>query len=231
MGFLGAALIGAAVLSSACVTPRPREAGGRETVFLVHGMGRTRASMLFLAHRLRKAGYRTVNVPYNHAARSLDEVTAGLQGLVARESGGRPYHLVGHSLGNVVIRNGFKAGYPPGLGRVVMLAPPNAPAHLAVELKDSWPYRWVGGDSGQRLADPEFYRGLPAPSVEFGVLAGDKGQALTFSEPNDGIVAVSETRLEGMKDFRVLHRTHTFLMNAPDAFAQCLAFLRNGRFD
>ncbi|TPW20474.1 MAG: hypothetical protein FD126_1643 [Elusimicrobia bacterium] len=201
------------------------------TVFLVHGMGRTRASMALLQHRLSRAGYRTVNVPYNQTTQTLEEITARLRKTVAAESGKGPYHLVGHSLGNVVIRNGFKEGFAPGLGRVVMLAPPNAPARLARKLKDFLPYRWVTGDSGQRLADPEFYATLPTPSVEFGVLAGDRGQSLTFSEPNDGIVAVSETRLEGMKDFRVLHRSHTFLMNAPEAAAQCLAFLKTGRFD
>lgn len=230
MGVLGGFLVGAALLSAACATARPRSPAGQETVFLIHGMGRTRASMTLLAYRLRKAGYRTVNVPYTQATESLPEITERLRKTVARESGGNAYHFVGHSLGNVVVRNGFKGGYPPGLGRVVMLAPPNAPPRLAGRLKDVWPYRWVTGDSGRRLADPEFYAGLPAPAVEFGVLAGDRGQARTFAEPNDGVVAVSETRLAGMKDFRVLHRTHTFLMNAPDAAAQCLSFLRTGRF-
>lgn len=229
MGLLGAFFVGVALLSTACAAARPRESA--ETVFLLHGMGRTRASMALLQFRLRRAGYRTVNVPYNQTTESLDEITARLRKTVAAESGGRPYHFVGHSLGNVVIRNGFKEGYAPGLGRIVMLAPPNSPARLARKLKDVLPYRWITGDSGQRLADPEFYATLPVPDSEFGILAGERGQSLTFGEPNDGIVAVSETRLAGMKDFRVLPRTHTFLMNAPDATGQCLAFLKNGRFD
>lgn len=231
MGLLGGLLVGAFLLSSACGAARPRAGAGRETVFLIHGMGRTRASMALLAYRLRRAGYRTVNVPYNQTAEPLGEVTDRLRKTVGRESGGGVYHFVGHSLGNVIVRNGFKEGYPPGLGRIVMLAPPNAPASLARRLRDVPPYRWVTGDSGQRLADPEFYAALPVPAAEFGVLAGDRGQSLTFGEPNDGVVAVSETRLAGMKDFRVLHRTHTFLMNAPETAGQCLAFLRIGRFD
>jgi pimeloyl-ACP methyl ester carboxylesterase len=223
-------LLGLAALSSACVTVSALGGEERETVFLVHGMGRSRASLALLAWRLRKEGYRTVNVPYSQATESLDEIAARLRATVARESGGRRYHFVGHSLGNVVVRRGFKDGYPPGLGRVVMLAPPNAPARLAKALKGTLPYRWVTGDSGQRLADPEFYATLPVPPVEFGVIAGDKGQRLTFDEPNDGVVAVSETRLEGMKEHLVLPRTHTFLMNAPEVPARCAEFLKNGRF-
>ncbi|MBI5596397.1 MAG: hypothetical protein HY928_09950 [Elusimicrobia bacterium] len=229
-GILGGVLSGTALLSAACVGVRARGTVGKETVFLVHGMGRTRASMTLLAYRLRKAGFRTVNVPYNQTTESLEEITARLRETVAGQAGTAAYHLVGHSLGNVVIRNGFKAGYAPGLARIVMLAPPNSPARLAVKFRTVLPYRWVTGDSGQRLAAPDFYALLPVPGVEFGVIAGDRGQRLTFDEPNDGVVAVSETRLEGMKDFRVLHRTHTFLMNAPDTAAQCLAFLRTGRF-
>ena len=41
------------------------------------------------------------------------------------------------------------------------------------------------GDSGQKLSEEEFYRNLPVPTVPFGVIAGDKGQRLTFNEPND----------------------------------------------
>ena len=224
MGLAVAALAGMILLSSV------RAAQGCETVFLVHGMGRTRASLVLLAWRLRRAGYRTVSVRYSQVGESLDEITERLRRTAARESGGRPYHFIGHSLGGIVVRNGFKEGYPPGLGRVVMLAPPNSPPRLARTLKGVFPYRWLTGDSGQRLADPEFYAGLPVPPVEFGVIAGDKGQSLTFDEPNDGVVAVSETALAGMKERLVLHRTHTFLMNAPETARACARFLREGRF-
>jgi hypothetical protein len=186
--------------------------------------------LALLAWRLRRAGFRTVNVPYNQATESLDEITAGLRSTVAREAGGGRYHFLTHSLGGVIVRNGFREGYPAGLGRVVMLAPPNAPPRLARKLEGLPPYRWVTGDSGRRLADPGFYAALPVPPVEFGVLAGDKGQRLTFDEPNDGIVAVSETRLAGMKEHVVLHRTHTYLMNAPEVPALCASFLKDGRF-
>ena len=227
MGILGAVLAAVVVLSGVCAAA---PAAPRETVFLIHGMGRTRASLALLAWRLRREGYRTVNVPYNQAAEGLDDISARLRRTVARESGGRRYHFVAHSLGNVVVRNGFKEGYPPGLGRVVMLAPPNASPRLARKLKGVLPYRWVTGESGRRLADPGFYDGLPVPPVEFGVIAGDKGQRLTFDEPNDGIVTVSETRLAGMKEHVVLRRTHTFLMNAPEVPALCASFLKSGRF-
>lgn len=201
--------------------PRPR------TVFLLHGMGRSRLSMQVLAFRFRRAGRRAVCVPYDHAALSLDAITRDLLALVAREAGGVGYDLVGHSLGNIIIRNGFKAGYPPGLGRVVMLAPPNSPPALARVLRDFPPYRWLGGDSGQRLADPAFYASLPAPEVPFAVVAGERGLA-AWGEPNDAVLPVACTRLAGMREFHVVRRSHTFIMNAPETFELAEGFLRGG---
>lgn len=219
----------AAILAVAACASASRPAGPPETVFLVHGMGRSRLSMALLAASLRRAGFRTVNVPYSQASDSLGQVSEELRRRVALTGGGR-YHLVGHSLGAVIIRHGFLAGYPPGLGRVVMLAPPNSPPHMARKLGSFAPYRWFCGDSGRRLADPAFYSGLPVPTVDFAVLAGERGTRLNSLEPNDGVVTVAETRLEGMKAFKVLRRTHTFLMNAPETAPLVASFLTTGTF-
>jgi triacylglycerol lipase len=111
-----------------------------------------------------------------------------------------------------------------------MLAPPNQPAHLAKLLTKNLIYRWFTGDSGQKLSEEEFYRDLPAPTVPFGVIAGDKGQSLTFSEPNDAVVTVESTKLEGMADWLLLHHGHTFIMNCKDTFEYCQHFIERGRF-
>jgi len=201
-----------------------------ETVVLLHGMGRTRLSLWVLEKRLQRAGFRTLNFPYSARNETLDELSDALHAFVEKNVQTPRYHFVAHSLGNIIIRNGFKKPYRAGLGRIVMLAPPNHPADLAKRLKDNPVYEWVHSDSGQKLASPEFYRDLPAPPVEFGVIAGDRGQQLTFDEPNDGIVTVAGTKLEGMKDWLLLHHTHTFMMNSRDTAEQCVHFLKHGMF-
>ena len=45
-----------------CIQEAP--APPKETVVLLHGMGRTRASLWVLEKRLKKAGYATLNFPY-----------------------------------------------------------------------------------------------------------------------------------------------------------------------
>ncbi len=197
---------------------------------LLHGMGRTQASMLVMSKRFKDAGYQTLNFPYNQASRSLDEISGKLIEFIKEKVKTSRYHLVAHSLGNVIIRNAFRKELPPGLGRIVMLAPPNHPAHLAKRFKENFLYGWITGDSGQKLSEEEFYGDLPIPDAEFGVIAGDKGQKLTFSEPNDGLVPVEGAKLEGMSDFLVLHHAHTFIMNCKDTFEQCKSFIETGSF-
>ena len=200
------------------------------TIILLHGQGRTRLSMVILGKRFRSAGYQTLNFPYNQTTDSLDEISGQLIEFIRKKVKTSNYHLIGHSLGNVIIRNAFRKEYPDGLGKIVMLAPPNQPAHLAKRLKKNPVYRKFTGDSGQKLSEEEFYRDLPVPTVPFGVIAGDKGQSLTFSEPNDAVVTVESTKLEGMADWILLHHGHAFIMNCKDTFEYCQRFIERGRF-
>lgn len=210
------------------------DAGARrevETVVVLHGMGRTRASMMVLAARFRRAGYETLNFPYETATTTLPELSDSLAKFLEKNVRTERYHLVGHSLGNIIVRNAMKRELRPGLGRVVMLAPPNRPARLAKMFRDNLLFRWVTGDAGRKLGEDEFYKTLPVPPVEFAVIAGDTGQKLTFDGPNDGIVDVEGTKLEGMKAHAVLHHTHTFLMNGSDTFELSKRFLESGSFE
>lgn len=201
-----------------------------ETVVLLHGLGRSRVSLWQLARRLRHAGFQTRNVPYSPALHRFDTLVGQLHDFIVEKVETPRYHLVGHSLGNVVIRARFQYGYPAGLGRIVMLAPPNQPPELAHKLNACPPFRLWSGETGKLLASDAFYAALPVPSVPFGVIAGNKGQRLTFDEPNDGIVTVSSTRLEGMAEHLVLPCTHTFIMNSRAAADATIHFLRRGTF-
>ncbi len=215
---------------SAAKSRRPPVEPTGETVVFLHGMGRSRASMLILKKRFRKAGYSVENFPYSQTKEPLDDISKRLTEFIGARVKTPRYHLLGHSLGNVIIRRAFAHGYPEGLGRIVMLAPPNSPSRYARKLKRNLIYKWLTGDSGQKLSDEQFYRSLPLPNVEFGVIAGDKGQDVGFEVPNDGLVAVEVTKLAGMKDFVVVHRTHTFIMNSKEVFLLCRRFLESGRF-
>ena len=201
-----------------------------QTIILLHGMGRTQVSLLILQKRFEKQGYTVLNFPYLEIGSSFQELTEKFRLYVQTEVKTKEYYFVAHSLGNIIIRNGFKKGYRPGLKGIVMLAPPNQPAHLAKILKDFPLFKWRTGESGQILSQKKFYESLPVPGVPFGIIAGNKGHNLTFNEPNDGVVVVSSTKLRGSSDWIVLNHSHTFIMNAEDTFAACLHFIKKGKF-
>ncbi len=50
------------------------------------------------------------------------------------------------------------------------------------------------------------------------------------SEPNDGLVSVESTKLNGMADWILLHHGHTFIMNCKDTFDHCRHFIEHGSF-
>ena len=117
------ALMHACILLSGCVTgSRPDsklDKSGKgtlkkdETIVLVHGQGRTRLSMVVLGKRFRSVGYQTLNFPYNQAIDSLDEISDQLIEFIRKKGKTSNYHLIGHSLGNVIIRDAFRRNTPP----------------------------------------------------------------------------------------------------------------------
>ena len=165
---------------------------------LIHGMGRTRWSMLQLGHRLRRRGHTVLTFGYS-VREAFDAIPLRLAGEVRVFVGREPYALVGHSLGGVIARAALPLleDLPPR--RLVMLGTPNRSPRLARRLCRNLFYRALFGDCGQRLADPAFYRALPVPGLPTTLIAGTWGWHGPFSpfgrEANDGTVALSEILL------------------------------------
>lgn len=204
-------------------------------VFLIHGMGRTPASMAWLALRLRWAGHRTRLFGYSVTLETLDQIAERFLRQVrqtveedARDAAEpRPFAVVGHSLGNIITRMNLEA-LPDGLQRFVMLAPPNSPPALARELQDNPLFQAVTRDTGQTLCDEDFYETLPVPAMPTLILAGTSGPSGPWHplgyRANDTVVAVDETRLGNIEVVEV-PGVHSFLMNRGDVFERVQQFL------
>ncbi|MBI2496866.1 MAG: alpha/beta fold hydrolase [Opitutae bacterium] len=209
-----------------------------ETVILLHGLGRTRWSLWRMERALRRDGYRVVNVTYPSREKTVEDLVRDhLAPLVAAEAKTGKVHVVTHSMGGILLRCHLRDHLIPNLGRVVMLAPPNAGSELADVLKPTWLYRTVNGPAGQQLGTDGLPRALgpwPAGAGELGIIAGDVSLNPLFSAslpgPNDGKVAVASTRLEGMADFLVMPYSHTWLGWRKPVIGQVRAFLLDGKF-
>lgn len=199
-------------------------------VYLVHGMGRSPASMLLLGRRLANAGFEPKYFGYFVSRNSLDAIAREFESFVAsHEDGTTRYAIVGHSLGGVIARLAAPR-LPAGFAKLVMLGPPNRSPRIARALRANPLFKVLTRDAGSRLADPAFFAGLPRTQVPTLVVAGDSFPSLPFhphrGEATDGVVSVHETFLEGAKAMRV-PAIHTFLMNDTGAVRAISRFLRD----
>ena len=156
---------------------------------------------------------------YVAAVESVERIVARLTRRLVQMAD-RPYLVVGHSLGGVLLRLAV-ARLPPGVRppeEIVLVGSPHGAPRLAQRL-GSWSlYRLLNGEAGQLLADPVRMATVPRPAVPCTVVVGTRGIPRRWcpfgDEPNDGVVAVSEVVLGGDEETLVLARGHTFLMNA-----------------
>jgi len=212
----------------------------RECIVLLHGLGRTEKSMSKLEKYLQSEGYLVINIDYPSRHHTIQELSAdvipkAIGTCVERKAA--KIHFVTHSMGGILVRYYLKHNKVPGLGRVVMLSPPNNGSEVIDKLKDLPVFKWIYGPAGAQLGTDGtgIPRKLGAPDYELGIITGDRSinpiLSLMIPGKDDGKVSVESTKLRGMKDFLVVHRTHPFIMNDEYVFRQVVFFIKNGVFD
>lgn len=217
-------------------SPEPPESA--ETVVVVHGLGRTPASMALLAERLEGAGYRVLNFGYPSRSEPIEELVDRLEDEVRRccPDEEDSVHFVTHSMGGVLVRALLARREQPHRGRVVMLSPPNQGSEIVDAFADTPVARAFLGPAGVRLGTGEdgIADRLPPVRFELGIITGDRSLdpigSWLIPGPDDGKVAVESARVEGADDFRVIPASHTFIMNRSDVAEDVVHFLQTGRF-
>ena len=208
-------------------------AGSGDLVVLVHGLWMGRAIWLLAARRLRAHGYRVASFSYPSVRQGLTESARALEAFV-RERAASRVHLVGHSMGGLVVLHMLRHAPSLPIGRVVLLGSPAAGCGTVEQLSRSSAGRYLLG-----AALPQW---TPADAlavvrrVEVGSIAGTRrlgmGPLLGVRLPraNDGVVMVEETVLPGLADHLVLPVSHSGLVVSARVADEITAFLRSGRF-
>jgi pimeloyl-ACP methyl ester carboxylesterase len=210
----------------------------RTVVVYVHGLWQSGGEAVLLRRRLalqldaeaRAFSYRSVAADASTNARQLAEYLSAL----AADT----LHLVGHSLGGLVILKAFElevglhARLPPG--RIVLLGSPLRGSRTARNLA-RWPFgrRVMGRSIHEEVLTARERRWTGAR--ELGLVAGDLGIGLgrlvgPLRGPSDGTVLVEETLLEGARDRVVLPVSHTGMLFSAVVARAAGAFLGTGSF-
>jgi pimeloyl-ACP methyl ester carboxylesterase len=213
---------------------RPAD-GSRATIVFVHGAVVNGWEMAVLRRRLGQLGYGTRLFQYQSMLKGLDQNVDRLGAFIA-STDGDVIHLVGHSMGGVLIRQAFERRPDPRPGRLIAIGSPLLDCWLGRRFLRLHP--WVGRyligrtvlDHISQPRDPE-WRGRR----DFGVLAGTYPFGIgavfrSLPKPSDGVVLLEETRLGGISDHVTFRLNHFGMLFSKRCCAQIARFLALGGF-
>lgn len=215
----------------------------RTVVVYVHGLWLNGWESLLLRQRLsRQLNCTTASFPYASIGAGLEENVRAL----ARFLGGLhadSLHLVGHSMGGLVILELFESraarsvpvsgNLPPG--RIVLLGSPVRGSRAARNLSQLPFGRRMLGLTAHEALLPECDRQWRSER-ELGIIAGTVplgfGRLMgPFDAPSDGTVLVEETHMPGAKQHLSMRTTHSGMVYSAPVARQIVSFLREGRFE
>lgn len=200
-------------------------------VMLLHGLWFGPSSTWLLGRRLKAAGFEPHYFGYPTLRRDLATNARGLAQRLAGFPAGTPVHLVGHSLGGLVILRMLDEHRAPP-GRVVLMGSPVRGSRVARRLSRRG---WTGIALGRNRSDlGRGFATVPA-GREVGVIAGTLGVGAgrlfpDLDQPGDGTVAVAEARPDGPHAFLDLPVSHTGLVVSRRVARAVAAFLDSGCF-
>lgn len=144
-------------------------------------------------------------------------------------------HLVGHSLGGILIRALFHRHPGQKPGRMVTLGTPHGGSRVAQHLsRFSFWRRTMGKGVAQLLAgEPQQW---PPPAREIGAVCGMRSFGLGrwlyrgLPRPNDGLLTVKEAAFPAAREHMALPVSHTGMLFSRVVAEQVGNFLVSGRF-
>ena len=207
-------------------------------VVYVHGLWQRGAEAVWLRRRLardlaadvRAFSYPSVAAGATANARALGEYLSTIRA--------DTLHLIGHSLGGVMIVKLFEehtqalVKLPPG--RIVVLGSPLRGSRTARNLaRLPFGNKIMGLSVGEELLVPRERRWNQRRDL--GVIAGDWGVGMgrlvgRLGGASDGTILVEETQIEGAADRVVLPVSHTGMLFSAAVARAGGAFLSTGRF-
>jgi triacylglycerol lipase len=193
---------------------QPQPESKDETVILIHGLARSSKAMNKMAKELQSEGYNVINHDYPSTSAPIEELTKQIfTTLDSQIKDAQTIHFVTHSMGGIILRQHLENHDLPGLGRVVMLAPPSQGSEVTDKLGNVFLYKWINGPAGNQLGTGTNSHSLrlKAPNFELGIIAGDRTinpfLSMLIPGPDDGKVSLARVKPAAYTDYIQLHTT------------------------
>ena len=217
--------LAAAIIAPGCAAPEQSlpPTPTTETVLLLPGLGRTHRAMSRLQSCLNRQGFDAIDWNYPSTQGRIDDHARELQRtliLLDRDPSVARIHLVGHSLGAIIIRRALTMAVPVKIGRVVMLAPPNRGSKSADRWSTLFGQKAPVLDELSDDPDSVVNRMRVPDGIEIGIIAASY----------DLRVDQRNTHLPGETDHVTLRALHGSIMWQSDTCRHTAHFLRHARF-
>lgn len=201
-------------------------------VVIAPGLWMPGAAMTLLAARVARAGYAPHVFTYRGRG-PLESNVARLARFAREALEGRAAHFVGHSLGGVLILETLNRHPELPVASAVLLGAPARGCLAGRRLGGARLGRWMLGACGElwQERDAKWKRDAPL-GVVAGTLPLGLGRALgRLPGPNDGVVRVEETLVDGMTARLLVPLGHSLLIVSGAVGRQLECFMREGRFE
>ncbi|MGM0509416.1 MAG: esterase/lipase family protein [Fusobacteriota bacterium] len=204
-------------------------------IILIHGLGRSSRSMSKIENHFSKKGYQVINLDYPSTEYTIEYLAKKFLKKTIEEKcvdKTKKINFITHSMGGIIVRQYLENNKLENMGRVVMLAPPNKGSEVADFLS------WTGimGPALEELQTEKdvLVNRLGKADFDLGVIIGDRSfnwiNSIIIPGKDDGKVSIKRAKLDNMKDFEVVDRTHIFIMRSENVIEMAESFIENGKF-
>lgn len=201
-------------------------------MLLLHGAWMNPLVMAYIARVLRKEGFAAQTLGYRTMRDPLEAHLTRVAKQIERLDAHR-VHLVGHSLGGVIVMRYLQRRADPRVRRAVLLGSPVSGCRAAAGFAERAGGELMMGRSFSVWREPV---DVSLDSrFEVGAIAGTRAIGLgsmlmRLPTPNDGVVCVDETRFPALKDHIELPVGHTLMLMSSRVARQTAVFLKTGAF-
>lgn len=207
----------------------------KEVIVLVHGLWMKGPELLYLRYKLWRQGYKTYQFHYPSIFKSPEENATQLFKFISKIDA-PIVHIVGHSLGGIVINHLFDRYEIKQAGKVVMIGSPLNGSAVATYLSKNKFMKYLLGKSlveGLLGDAPKWNSKNRNSQRELCIIAGTKGigagkvfAGRVLQEPNDGTVSLHETQLESADESHTVPRSHFLMLASNEVVNIIVNFLR-----